>query len=555
MAETPHRPEPSDIPEAVAAPKSRRTVQLVWLIPLIAVLVGGWLAVKSVLDRGPVITISFKSGEGLEAGKTAIKYKDVEIGHVDTVRISPDLSGVIVTAELVKNAGPHLVEDTRFWVARARIAGGTVSGLGTLLGGAYIGMDVGKSAIQRSKFTGLEVQPVFTTGMPGRQFTLSSETVGSLDVGSPVFFRRLQVGQVASYELNKDGKSVTLKVFVNAPYDQYVNANTRFWEASGIDFKLDASGFELNTQSLVSIAIGGLAFETPVTSEVLPPAEADAAFDLFSNRTAAMKREDAIVDTYLMVFNESLRGLLPGAPVDFRGINVGEVVSVNTQIDLETGTIILPVEIHFYPERFTSRSLTGPKTGRISGATSKEKTQEFTDAMIARGLRAQLRTGNLLTGQLYIALDFFPSAPKAKIDWTKTPAELPTVPGVVQDLMASVGSFARKLDKMDVEGIGTNLKQTLQSTAKLAQRLDGELAPEARLMMQEARSAIAAAERATVTAERTMGVNSPLQQDTREALQEITRAAQAFRTLAEYLEQHPEALIQGKPKDKTKDRK
>ena len=551
MAEIPHRPDPSAIPSAIAVPKSRRTVQLVWLIPLVAALVGGWLAVKSVLDRGPVITISFKTAEGLEAGKTKIKYKDVEVGQVNSITFAPDLSGVIVTAELVKNADRRLVDDTRFWVARARISGGSVSGLGTLLGGSYIGMDLGKSATPRRNFTGLEVAPVFATDAPGRQFVLNSETIGSLDVGSPVFFRRLQVGQVAAYELSKDGKRVTLKVFVNAPYDQYVNANTRFWEASGFDVKLDAGGIEINTQSLVSIAIGGLAFETPAASEVLPPAEPGAAFDLFSNRTEAMKRPDAIVDTYVMVFNESLRGLSPGAPVDFRGIVVGDVVSVNTLIDLETGAISLPVEIHFYPERFTARSLTGPKTGRISG-TSKEGTKALADAMIARGLRAQLRTGNLLTGQLYIALDFFPNAPKAKVDWTKTPSELPTVTGSVQDIMATVGGIARKLDKMDFEGIGTNLKQTLQSTAKLAQRLDGELAPEARLMMQEARSAIAAAERTMVTAERNIAANSPLQQDTREALHEIARAAQSFRALADYLEQHPEALIRGKTKDARK---
>lgn len=520
---------------------------MVWLIPLVAALVGGWLAVKGVLDRGPVITISFRTAEGIEAGKTKIKYKDVEVGLVTNVTLAPDLSGVIVTAELVKNAEHRLVEDTRFWVVRARISGGSVSGLGTLLGGSYIGLDIGKSSNKTRNFIGLEVQPIFTTDAPGRQFVLSSESIGSLDVGSPVFFRRLQVGQIAAYELNKDGKGVTLKVFVNAPYDQYVNANTRFWEASGFDVKLDAAGIEINTQSLMSIAIGGVAFLTPATSEVLPPAEPNAPFDLFSSRTEAMKRPDAIVDTFLMVFNESLRGLVPGAPVDFRGIDLGEVVSVNTRFDPKTAAISLPVEVHFYPERFTARSLTGPKTGRPAG-----NPKETIDALIARGLRAQLRTGNLLTGQLYIALDFFPDAPKAKVDWTKNPAEVPTVAGSVEDLRVTIGAIVKKLDKIDFEGIGGNLQRTLQSTTKLMQRLDGELAPEARQMMQEARTAIAVAERTMATAERSIAANSPLQQDTREALHELARAAQSFRMLADYLEQHPEALIRGKTKDARK---
>jgi paraquat-inducible protein B len=537
MAETPHRPEPSDIPSAVAAPKSRRTVQLVWLIPLVAALVGGWLAVKSVLDRGPVITISFKSAEGLEAGKTKLKYKDVEVGLVNSVALSPDLSRVIVTAEMGKSAGPHLVEDTRFWVVRPRVSGGSVSGLGTLLGGSYIGVDIGTSTREIRDFTGLETPPVFTSNAPGREFVLRSENIGSLDYGSPVFFRRLQVGQVAAYELNKDGSGVTLKIFVNAPYDQYVNANTRFWEASGIDFKLDASGVEINTQSLVSIAIGGIAFQTPATSAVLPPAEPNSAFNLFNNRAEAMKRPDSIIDTYVMVFNESLRGLAPGAPVDFRGIVVGEVVSVNTYIDPVTTVLSFPVEINIYPERFSSRSLTGSKSGRMF----KDRKVAI-DILTARGLRAQLRTGNLLTGQLYIALDFFPDAPKTKVDWAKKPPELPTVAGTAEDLRAAVGSIARKLDKMDFEAIGANLQETLKSTNKLIQRLDTELAPEAHAMMEEARRAMA-------SVERSVEAKSPLQQDTREALREIARAAQAFRNLADYLEQHPEALLRGKKED------
>jgi paraquat-inducible protein B len=547
VAEPPYRPEQSAIPAAVAVPKSSRSVQLVWLIPLIAVLVGGWLVVKSVLDRGPVITISFKTAEGLEAGKTKIKYKEVEVGHVTAVELSPDLTQVIVTAELGKNSAPHLVEDTRFWVARARVSAGSITGLGTLLGGSYIGVDIGKSKKETRHFVGLETQPVFTTGAPGREFVLHAETLGSLDAGSPVFFRRLLVGQITGSALNKDGKGVTLMVFVNAPYDQYVNANTRFWEASGFDVKLDAGGIEINTQSLVSIAIGGVAFQTPAASEVLPPAEPGAAFELFGTRNAAMKRPDAIVDTFMMVFNESLRGLAPGAPVDFRGIDLGEVVSVNTQYDPKTAAISLPVEVHFYPERFTARRLSGNRTGRIEG-----NPRDTIDALVARGMRAQIRTGNLLTGQLYIALDFFPDAPKVKVDWTKNPAELPTVAGSVEDLRVTVSAIIKKLDKIDFEGIGANLQQTLRSTNLLIKRLDTELAPEARAMMEDARRAISAAERTMLTTERTIAANSPLQQDTREAMREIARAAKAFRTLADYLEQHPEALIRGKTKDARK---
>lgn len=540
VTENPHRPNPAELPAAVAAPRSRRTVQLVWLIPLIAALIGGWLAIRSVLDRGPVITISFKTAEGLEAGKTKLKFKDVDIGLVSKVMLSPDNSHVIATAELVKGTEPQVVEDTQFWVVRPRISGGSVSGIGTLLSGSYIGVGVGKSRQPRREFTGLEVPPIFSTDAPGREFVLRSPDLGSLDYGSPVYFRRLQVGQVAGYELDKDGKGVTLRIFINAPYDQYVSANTRFWHASGVDVALNANGIAVDTQSLVSIVLGGLAFQTPAGAEILPPAAPNAAFDLFANRVEAMKNPDAIVDRYMMVFQESLRGLVPGAPVDFRGITIGEVVSIDSRIDLAKGSVELPVEIKLFPERLLSRQALTSKTGVATRDPRKN-----VNMLVARGLRAQVRTGNLLTGQLYIALDFFPNAPKAQVDWNGAIPQLPTTPGALEDLKSSIANVAKKLDQVDFAGIGTDLKETLKSTTKTMQGLDSSiagLAPEAQAMIAEARRALVAAEQA-------IAPGSPLLQDTGAMMSEIARAAQAFRILADYLEQHPEALLSGKKEE------
>ncbi len=277
-------PNPGDLPEAVAAPKSRSPLTLVWLVPLLALLIGGWLVVKTIMEQGPTITITFNNAEGIEAGKTKLKYKDVEIGKVTEVSLSRDLKQVVVTAELAKSFTPHLIEDTTFWVVRARISGGSVSGLGTLLSGAYIGVDVGKSANKQRKFTGLEVPPVIQIDTPGREFVLHSDDLGSLDAGSPVFFRRLQVGQIKGYELDKDGMGVSLKVFINEPYDKYVTTNTRFWNASGIDLTLDSGGIKLQTQSMVSILLGGVAFGTPADSYERPAADANREFSLFANR-------------------------------------------------------------------------------------------------------------------------------------------------------------------------------------------------------------------------------------------------------------------------------
>jgi paraquat-inducible protein B len=546
VAETPRRPDLPDIPEAVAVPKSRRSLQLVWVIPIVAALVGGWLAVKTILEQGPTITITFKTAEGLEAGKTKIKYKDVEIGTVTSVRLSKDVKQVIAIADMVKESEPYLVEDMQFWVVRPRISGGSVSGIGTLLGGSYIGTDIGKSTKKRRDFIGLEEPPVITTDVPGREFMLRAYTLGSLTIGVPVFFRKFQVGQVAAYELDKDGKGVTLKIFVNAPYDQYVNGNTRFWNASGIDVTVDASGIKVNTESLLSIVIGGIAFETLAEDAILPPAEAGAVFTLFDDRTEALKHKETLYTDFIVVFKESVRGLEVGAPVDFYGITIGKVVAIKTQFDPVTMDFSIPVEIRIFPERFTSRRLKGPAGGRVAKGDPKK----FWESMINRGFRAQLRTGSLLTGQLYIGLEFFPNAPKVNVDMlSQEPPEIPVVPSGLQALQKTITEVANKLAKIAGElekvpygQISKNVNETLQSANSLMKRLDKEIAPEVRDVLLDARKAL-------TSAERLMSADAPLQEDTREAMREIGRAAQALRVLADYLERHPEALIRGKTED------
>ncbi len=248
-AENTHEPDLSDLPQAVV--QSKKQISIVWLIPIVAILIGGWLAYKGLSEKGPMVTITFESAEGLEAGKTQVKYKDVNIGEVASIRFSEDLSRVLVTAELVKEATPFLTENTQFWVVRPRVTASGVSGLGTLFSGAYIGMDPGKEGNSARRFEGLEIPPVVTTGMPGRNFLLQANSLGSLDFGAPVYYRQIQVGQVIGYQLDASGRSLSIKIFVNAPHDKLVRNNTRFWNASGLDLKLDADGIKLNTQSLV----------------------------------------------------------------------------------------------------------------------------------------------------------------------------------------------------------------------------------------------------------------------------------------------------------------
>src|SRR5258708_17750615 len=310
------RPLPP-VPESKGLPRSRTRLSLVWFIPVLAALVGVYVAVTRILAEGQVITIVFQAAEGIEAGKTKIHYNGVDIGTVTAIQLSEDHQRVIIKAQMAPKTQEFLAEDTKFWVVRPRISGANVTGLGTLISGAYIGLEIGDSKERKRDFVGLETPPVITGEVPGRLFVLRTPDLGSLDNGTPVFFRRLQVGQGSSYALDQDGKSLTVKVFVRAPYDQYVNPNTRFWHASGVDVSLSASGLKVQTQSALSILIGGVAFDTDSSLPVLPAAEANTTFTLFENREKAFEPGPRNPQTYQLIFNESVRGLAPGAPVRF----------------------------------------------------------------------------------------------------------------------------------------------------------------------------------------------------------------------------------------------
>jgi paraquat-inducible protein B len=550
MADTRGGSELPDLPEAVPAPRRRWAPQLIWIIPIVAVLAGGWLAVKAILERGPTITISFQTGDGLEAGKTKIKYKDVDIGRVKEIALAEDRKRVVATAELDKDAADFLVEDTRFWAVRPRITAGGVSGLGTLLSGPYITVDPGRAREKRRAFVALDVPPVVTFEDPGREFVLRADTLGSHDVGVPVYFRRLPVGEVVARELDRDGKGVSIRVFVRAPFDQYVTANTRFWNASGIDVSLDAAGVRVQTESLVSILIGGIAFQTPPEAGVAPAADANAVFNLFQTREAAMKQPDLQVEHFVLVFKQSVRGLSVGAPVDFRGVTIGEVVKIGVEFDPKTFNFVQPVEIHLFPDRLRARS--SDSGASLPVPQTAEARLRRAQIFAEKGFRAQIRTGNLLTGQSYVAVDFFPDAPKVKLDVTRRPLEFPTIPGQFEELEATVASILKKLDRVqyeqisgDVRKVLATLDQTLKSADVLVKRLDTETTPELNRALEEGRRALKSADTA-------LAAESPLQTDLRETLRELTRAAASIRVLADYLDRQPQSLLFGKPAEEPK---
>lgn len=536
MPDTPQRPELSELPAVKVKTRMPWSVQIIWIIPILAILFGLSLLYKTEVERGPVITIAFKTGDGFEAGKTHVQFKGVQIGLVTSIALSQDNEQVIVTVQLDKNATNFTKEDASYWVVRPQITTSGVSGLSTLLSGPYIAADLGRSTEKRLQFVALDVPPILTGGTPGREFTLKASSLGSHGVGTPVYFRRLTVGEVVAYDLEPDGKEISIKVFIHAPYDQYVTTNSRFWNASGVDITIGPAGLQIQTESLISVMVGGIAFETPQSTGVdildaavdpnklantplsnQPPllsesAQAGQVFKLFQTKTTAIEEPYVLVQRLVINFKDSVRGLSVGAPVEFRGVRIGEVAHIGLAFDLKTFVATQPVEINLYPEIMQARS-------SISGAIipipkTKEGQVKRLQNFVENGLRAQLRSLSLLTGEKYVGLDFYPKAPKYKSDMSKEPIEIQAIPEEFNALEQSVADV-------------------LANTDKLLKKLDANIVPELKQVLSNVDDMTKS--------------DSPLLIDIRDSLRELTKAANSIKILADMLDQQPQSLIYGKP--------
>jgi paraquat-inducible protein B len=512
----------------------KRGFSIVWVVPLAALVIGGWLAYKALSEKGPTITITFESAESLEAGKTKVRYKDVEFGEVKEITLSEDLSHVVVTAELHKRAEPYLTDQTRFWVVRARVSAGEISDLGTLFSGAYIGIDPKKGGKPQTHFNGLEVPPVLTAGLPGRHYVLRAKDLGSLGIGTPVNYRKVTVGKVVSYALDTEKDDLRIQVFVEAPYHEKVRKETRFYNASGVDVALDASGLRVNTDSLVSIVQGGIAFETPVVLKASEPAPEDFEFKLYPDRESIKRKEYMAKRYFLLYFEDDITGLSNGAPVNFHGIRVGQVIDFSLQYNWNRKDFQIPVLVEIEPERIE----------QVHGKLPEGKT--IIDEFVARGMRAQLKTGSLLTGQKFINLAFHRDAPPAKVRYDEAYPVVPTIPQPLQQLMASVENIIDRLEKVptdeivrDVKTAVNSLDNVLRRTDAMVGRINESTLPELARTLEKLRSSLSEIEKG-------YGKDSGTNRELRKALDELGEAARSIRILTEYLQRHPESLIRGK---------
>ncbi len=514
---------------ADAAINKKRELPLIWLLPLCALLVTGWLIYKTVSEKGPEITITFPSADGLEIDKTKIEYLDVEIGKVSDIAINKDMKTIDVTAEMHKESSSYLTNNTQFWVVRPQIGLSGVTGLGTLMSGAYIAIKPEKGKKERH-FKGLDTPPVLETNAQGKKFILETTNIGSMGPGTPISFHGISVGEVLDYELTKNADNIKLTVFVNSPYDQFVRTNTRFWIDSGIDLSAGADGFKLRTGPLISLLAGGIAFRTSPDDTSADTVPENTPFELFDDYDQSTEVIYHRTIKAVMYFNESVRGLNIGAPVMLRGIPIGKVTGITLEIDDKTAEIVIPVVVEIEPDRIK-------KINTPSAMTTKERVAH----LVAKGLRAQLQTGSLLTGQLFIALDLFPQSKVVTHKNDTGYLEFPTTPNSMDQIINSAKAIMDKISKLPLETMTTEINKTLESlqgTTKAATET-----------LVTANGTLSSADKTMSSAQQVLNTLEPgstTQYELNQLLQELTQTASSVKQLADYLEEHPDSLIRGK---------
>ncbi len=541
-----------------------RRLSLIWAIPIVTLLIAAWLAWTTLSERGPLITITFESAEGLQAGQSHVRHKDVDMGTVQKVQLTDDLQHVLVTVRMNKEAKPLLNDRTKFWVVKPRFFAGSVSGLQTLISGAYIEMfpSRGGTGKPTRSFVGLENPPVLQTEVPGRTFLLKAPRIGSITLGSPVFFRDLQVGEVLGWDVANMAANVTIHVFVRAPFDKYVHDSSRFWNASGASLKLGATGLEFQVESWRALVLGGIAFETPNEGKNSPIAAGDHTFPLYPTQDAANAATYERHIPMLTNFTGSVGSLAAGAPVSLRGIKIGEVKSVELRYDKSIDNIVVAVKYEVAPNRIAQLP---PSHGTDLDSRMRE--------LVQRGLRVKVETANLITGQKQLAIDLFPHAPPAALQKQNDTYVIPALPGSSEDVTAAAGDLLAQLQAIPFDQIGrklydtltgldglvnsgalrdslTSLQQTMTETQSLLHNLNAGAEPLLKRLPSIASSleeTVRRSDQLLGSMQQGYGGSSQFSRDASQLLVQLSEAARSIRVLADLLTRHPEALIRGRP--------
>jgi paraquat-inducible protein B len=435
----------------------------IWIIPLVSALLGLWLLGRYYSAKGPVITVKFENAEGIIVGKTPVLSRSVAVGSVSDVQLTDDNKSVIVQLAMTHEASRLLVEDSQIWVVRARYSSAGISGLNTLVSGNYIELQPGVAKKRVKHFTGLETPPPTPPGIPGLRFKLIADQAGGLGPGSPIVYKGIEVGKLESRVFNVDPAEVAFDAFIQSDYVSLINQETRFFNSGGLDLKIGAEGVQMRVGTLESLLTSSVTFTDPnPAAQHVKSIQEGQRFVLYGTLSDAQKPDFNPSIPYLLLFSGSVRGLNPDAPVEFRGIRIGSVVAASFKYLPGDPEHRVPVLI-----KLDSSVLTG-KTGEDEGVT-----QRLIRDGVANGLRASLKTGSLLTGQLYVDLDYQKDAPPAAITGLGDYAVLPTTPGVgIDELQAKIGAILDKFQALPIEKIGENANAALASVKETAGNLD-----------------------------------------------------------------------------------
>ncbi len=537
---------------------SRRSLSFVWLVPVFAALIGGAVAWQSLSEQGPLVEILFEEASGIEAGATEIRHNDVVVGIVEDVSLTPDLSAVSVRARMDKIIAPYLGETAQFWVVSARFDGAAISGLSTILSGAYIEVDWSEPSDDTQRvFEGLSRPPLTPPGSPGRHVTLRAQSAGSVGVGSPIYFRQLEVGRVEERTLAEDGRSIMYRGFIEAPYHERINAATRFWNASGVDIRAGADGFVVRVESMQALLAGGLAFGSVGEGSIGGEVAADRVFRIFRDRDDAV--ESLYVDEensfrFIAEFDGSISGLQPGAAIEFDGLRVGVV----DDIVFEFGSP--------GPEDDRVYAVLSFQPSRIGNANvSEAELRANFDAMVAGGMRLRLSVGNILTGAAVIELVQIDDAEPAAIDYDAVPyPALPTAPSTVEAVTQNAQTLIANLSALPLEDLVLAATDLLRSADAVVGNPSMEAAPEEllaslRAFSEVARSVDAATDSVPALLARLSAVSdaanatldglspdSEVYVELSAAVRDLRDAARSIAELAELLEREPNALLVGR---------
>jgi paraquat-inducible protein B len=534
-------PQGGDAPYAEAPLRAHSWLSWMWLFPIVAAAVVLGLAWRDLAERGPEITVRFVDAGTLQPGQSPIKYKGVSVGIVQSIGLTADASQVLVRARMKRFIQPYLASGARFWIVQPRVGAQGITGLTTLVSGAYIEMYPGRGAPKRH-FTGLDEPPVLQPDTSGTFFTLLAPDASALIPGAPITFRGIAVGEVEGFSLAPSHREVRIYAFVRAPYDHLVHAGTRFWNVAGIDLNAGSQGFQLRVNSWQQLLAGGVAFDTPAGASLGPPGARNRTFQLYDNRSQALRYPSGRPVLYQVRFAANARGLGKGTAVELEGTGIGEVTSTRLLYDRASGTLYTRATIAIDPA-----DIEIPGVASSDAAEQAAAVKAALAHLVTHGLRARLVSSSLITGSKLVSLDVVAGAPAARIRLVAGVEQLPAAPGT--DIDAMLRSLQQTLHHLDQATAGPQLRHALvelDATLTKLDQLTTTLTPQTESLVKSLRATSDAAQRAANAASATFGANGAENTDLPRLMRQLSDAARSVRELSDYLDRHPEALLRGR---------